>query len=401
MKGPFSIWAFFGLTLWIDVITHLIYPRKDKKIDPYKPLRQVSVIVPVHKEPSIYIGQTIIALYKERYPVKNTIICGDSESKEAKKIVDELSKEYGNLYFIECPNKSKAKKINYVASKYKKILGEFIYVRDCRVKGAIDCIEKMISYFDKDDVAAVTSYGRVSVPKNFLSRAYFYGKAWINELGRFRKNAQEKRKAIFVVCGASTMYRKSILEKIPMPYGSKTEDTYYTWVLQKKGYRIRVADDAIVSAPEVDGEKLNGIKGQLKQSFRWSSGTIQCIYREGSNLLENKKLFYTTIAPGFLESISYAIPLVLLPLLIFFYPYFALGFLIGDTVFSLLGTLIILPQKFIKTIIHYPQIAFFKYLNALVFIAALFTVTYQAMTNKTDKWTNEWIPPSTNINLEI
>ena len=167
MKGPFSIWAFFGLTLWIDVITHLIYPRKDKKIDPYKPLRQVSVIVPVHKEPSVYIEQTIIALYKERYPIKNTIICGDSESKEAKKIVNELSKKYGNLYFIECPNKSKAKKINYVASKYKKILGEFIYVRDCRVKGAIDCIEKMISYFDKDEVAAFKSYCRVSVPQNF------------------------------------------------------------------------------------------------------------------------------------------------------------------------------------------------------------------------------------------
>ena len=68
---------------------------------------------------------------------------------------------------------------------------------------------------------------------------------------------------------------------------------------------------------------------------------------------------------------------------------------IGDTVFSLLGTLIILPKKFIKTLIHYPEIIFFKYLNALVFVFALTAVTYQAAANKTSSWANEWIPPKT------
>ncbi|MDO8509437.1 MAG: glycosyltransferase family 2 protein [Nanoarchaeota archaeon] len=397
MKGPFSIWAFFGLTLWIDILTHLIFPFKEKTVNPYKPIKKVSVVVPVHKEPEDYIKFTIDHIYKERYPLFNVIICGDSESQSAKLIVKNLSKQYKNLHYIESPQRSKAKKVNYIANSYSNLAGDFIYVRDCRVKGTPDCIEKIVSYFSAKDVAAVTSYGRVSVPKNSLSRAYFYGKAWINEVGRFRKNAQEKRRAVFVVCGASTMYRTLVLQKIPLASGTKTEDTHYTWILQKKGYRIRVADDALVSAPEVDGEKMQGINNQLKQAYRWSSGTMQCLYREGGQIFKSKSLALTTIFPGFLEAVMYSIPLALLPLFFFVQPVYALGFFVGDTVFSLLGTLIILPKKFLKTLIHYPEIIFFKYLNALVFICALSVTTYQAVMNKTDKWTNEWTPPPTNL----
>lgn len=397
MKGPFSIWAFFGLTLWIDIISHLIFWKKDKRVDPYSPIRDVSVIIPVHKEPASYIKETINELYKDRYPLYSVIICGDSESAEAEEIILKMSNIFSNLYYYKCLNKSKAKKINSAVRSLPDLVGEFVYIRDCRVKGEIDCIEKMVSYFNENDVAAVTSYGRVSIPKNALSRAYHYGKAWINEIGRFRKNAQDKRKAVFVICGASTMFRAQILMQIPIPSGSKTEDTYYTWVLQRKGYKIRVADDAIVSAPEVDGPSLEGIKSQLKQSFRWSCGAIQCLYREGTDIFKNKNLAYTTIIPGFVEAVMYTIPLVLIPFLFFISPKYALGFFIGDSFFSLLGTLIIIPKKFLKTIIHYPEIILFKYLNALVFITALFKVSSEAITDKTYKWTNEWVPPKTFI----
>ena len=43
----------------------------------------------------------------------------------------------------------------------------------------------------------------------------------------------------------------------------------------------------------------------------------------------------------------------------------------------------------------------FKYLNAMVFIIALSITTYQALSNKTDEWTNEWTSPQTNISQEI
>ena len=398
MKGPFSIWAFFGLTLWIDVLTHAIYTEKNVRVNPYNPVKSVTVIIPIHKEEK-YIEKTIKSIYEEGYPVKNIIVCGDYYSEKTKDVVVSLMEKYKNLCYLESVHVSKARKINYTVKRLGEIIGDFVYVRDARVVGEKNSIGKMISYFNDEKVAAVTSYGRLSKPNNILSKAYFYGKSWINEIGRFRKNAQEKRSAVFVICGASTIYRKSILEKFHIPYRSKTEDTYYTWKLQSKGYKIRVADDVTVSAPDVDGEKTEGIKGQLKQAYRWSCGTIQCLYLEGRGLLKNKKLAYTTVIPGLLESVMYSIPLVLLPLLFFISPVFALAFLIGDTVFSLLGTLIIIPKKFVKTVVHYPQIMFFKYANSLVFLSALFTITGQAITGKTGKWTNSWLPPKTEYSV--
>ena len=191
------------------------------------------------------------------------------------------------------------------------------------------------------------------------------------------------------------MYRTYVLRQLPIPHGTKTEDTHYTWKLQTAGYRIRVADDAVVSAPEIDGRGLNGLKGQLRQAYRWSSGTMQCFYKEGHNIPNNKRLFFSTILPGFLESITYSIPLVTLPLILWWLPVYGWGFLIGDTVFSLLGTLVFIRKKFFKTLLHYPQVFFFKYLNALVFLYAVVRVTADAINGKTRDWHNEWVPLQT------
>lgn len=407
MKGPFSVWSMFGITLFIDLITYVVFLFKTKTGQVFrtklnKP-RRISVIIPTHMESGGDIEKTVNSIYREKYPLKKVIVCGDPDSIGIEEIVKNLSAKFSrdNLIYIQCPERSKAKKINFVASNCRG-LGDFIYVRDCRVLSENKCIKKMAAYFDRaGKVAAVTSYGRLTPPKSFMSRTYYYGKEWINELGRFRKGAQEKRRAVFVICGASTMYRKKILQKFPIPSNSKTEDTHYTWVLQIKGYIIRVANNASVYAPDVDGKRFMGVKTQLMQSYRWSSGTIQCIYTESKTLPKNKRLFYTTVAPGFIEALMYSIALILIPFLFFVSWPWALGFLIGDTFFSLVSTLIFIPKRFFKFLIHYPQIFVFKYLNAIVFIYAFAKVSYQRVARKNYLWSNEWIPPQTSIAPEM
>jgi cellulose synthase/poly-beta-1,6-N-acetylglucosamine synthase-like glycosyltransferase len=386
-----SFWTFFGITLFIDVFTLVFfYFKKDKTNGKFSLDRTISVLIPIHKEESSAVIETIESIYSEHITCERVIICGDSDtSKETKSIIRRIEKDYSNLSYVESPHKSKAMKINFIANSFLD-LGNFLYIRDCRVRGEKDAILKMLSKFTNKNIAAVTSHGWLHKPKNFLAKAYFFGKEWINEIGRFRKIAQEKRKAIFVICGASTIFRLDILRKIPVPATTKTEDTHYTWVLQLNGYEIKVANDAIVSAPDVDGEKFSGIKNQIKQVARWYSGTIQCLYREGKNLPKNKMLLYSTITPGTIEALMYTIPLVFLPLLFFININLAVGFLIGDAVFSLASTLIIMPRKMIKTIVHYPEIFFFKYLNACVFLYAIISVSLQKFTGRTDRWSNEW-----------
>jgi hypothetical protein len=157
-------------------------------------------------------------------------------------------------------------------------------------------------------------------------------------------------------------------------------------------YSIKIANDAMVSAHDVDGKKIEGIKKQLKQAYRWSSGTVQCMYCERRNMLKSKRLFYTTIAPGFIEALMYSISLILIPLFLFVLPSFAIGFLISDTLFSLGATLFIIPKKFFSVVARYPGIFFFKYLNSAVFISAVIVVSFQAIRNQKEKWSNEWKP---------
>lgn len=395
MKGPFSFWTFFGITIWIDLITLLFFvlTPKRKTLQPFISERKpIFAMIPVHRELPSDLKNTIVSLYREKYPLKAVIVCADAETQGIRELVEKLSEKLPNLIYVESPENSKAKKINFVAKKFGNSLGDFLYVRDCKVVGEAKCIERMMLKFTEDEFAAVTSHGYLLKPENFLARSYYYGKEWVNGLGKIRKRAQEIRKAVFVVCGASTIYRTEILRKFPIYSNTKTEDTHYTWALQFRGYKIGVANKAQVYAPDLDGRGLNGIKNQLKQSYRWSSGTIQCLYVERKNFTKSKKLFFTTIFPGFLEAVTYSFVLTLLPFLLWYYPLFGIGFLLGDTFFSLLGTLILMPRKFIHTVVHYPQIFFFKYLNAAVFITAFIRVTAERIMGKTHKWSNEWTP---------
>ena len=391
MKGIFSFWTFFGITIWIDIITTLFFLGVKKEVKkPAREMGSISVLIPVHKEDLDNLRNTILSVLREKFPLKKIIICSDPDSRNLSSVIDEFHSY--PIEYIESVEKSKAKKINYVISKFGNKLGKYLYVRDCKVISVNNTIEKMAVYFDEENVAAVTTHGLLKKPKNFLGRSYYYGKNWVNEIGRFRKRAQDNRKAVFVVCGASTMYDVDVLKKHPVPSTTKTEDTHYTWDLQFKGFKVKVADDAIVYAPDVEGKYFVGIRSQIKQAYRWSSGTIQCFYYERKSMNKSKKLTYSTLLPGFIEAFTYSVALALLPFLFVFHIVFAIGFLIGDMVFSLLGTLIFIPKKFFHTLFHYPQIAFFKYLNSVIFISAFLVVTYQNLFVGRDKWLNEWVP---------
>lgn len=393
MIGAITFWTFFGISIWIDMLTAFIFlfiRKKKKQI--LNPKKKISVMIPVHTESTKDIKNTVRHIYNENYPLVKCIICGDSDTKNVEELVRHIKVRFGykNLEYIESPDKSKAKKMNFIVEHYGNALGEFIHVRDCNVISEDKAIKDMLSHFTDKNIAAVTSYGYVHKPKNFLGRSYHYGKEWINQIGRFRKNQQEKRSAVFVVCGASTTYRVNVIREIPVPSITKTEDTHYTWLLQIHGYKLGIAKKTKISSPDVDGKWHKGLYNQIRQGYRWSCGTIQCFYIERKNLNKNKKLLYTTIIPGSIEATTYSVALILLPFFAFYAPTFFWGFIIGDTFFSLLGTIIFIPKRLLHTIFHYPQIMFYKYISATIFITALLVVSFQRITKKHHKWSNEW-----------
>jgi cellulose synthase/poly-beta-1,6-N-acetylglucosamine synthase-like glycosyltransferase len=302
------------------------------------PKKDVTIIISSHGDEKT-IENNIRPVFEQTYAIKNIYI-SDSNIDNTKQVVDKLSKEFPNLHYWSREGiTSKSEKINCLVKDSNVELGDYIYLKDASAKLAPNVLEKLVSGFTEDNIAAVTSFGFVTPPNNTLAKYFHFGKEWTNRLGKFRKTAQEYRRAMFVVCGASFMTRSDILKNINIPIGTQTEDTAYTWKLQEEGYKIGVVQDAIVNA-----EDVTSLKSQLKQSYRWYTGTWQNLYTNFKELFgpksKAKALGYSTILPGLVESLAYTGTIASLPILCYTNPNIAKAFVIGDTTLSLISPFI-------------------------------------------------------------
>jgi len=368
-----------------------------------KSKKEVSVIISAHKEEDI-IEKSIRSVFRQNYPIKNLYI-SDSNLDNTKKAVrnleeriKKLKKEFPNIiYWSKEGITSKAEKINSLVRDPSVDLGDYVYLIDSDLRLSPDTIEKLVEGFTEDNIAAVTSYGYVTPPDNYWAKYFHYGKEWINRMGKFRKIAQKYRRAMFVVCGASYMVRLDVLKKIELSTKTKTEDTDFSWQLQEEGYKIEFVPDAVVSSKDVPT-----LKSQLKQSYRWYMGTWQNLYLH-KNIFglksKAKSLAYLSILPGFIESLLYSCAIVLLPFIAYFFPIFAVYFLVGDTILSFIAPVIApllsgepetIPREIFHTLRYYHQIIVFKIMAAVLWLGAGFKVCYHILTGKQKKWVNKW-----------
>lgn len=408
------------LTFLIDTITLMYYHsriifkkcyanlayRKELKYLPKqspKPKKEVSVIISSHGQKDI-IEDSIRSIFRQNYQVKNVYISDSNidNTKEVTKqlndVIKRLKKKFPHIHYWSKEGvTSKAEKINAIVRDPDVDLGDYIYLVDSGLKLYPGVIEKLVEKFNEDNIAAVTSYGFVTPPDSYLAKYFHYGKEWVNRLGKFRKTAQVYRCGVFVVCGASFMVKRDVLKKIKISIGTKTEDTAYTWQLQEEGYKIEFAKDAIVSSKDVPT-----LKAQLKQSYRWYTGTGQNIYLHRKIFgpkSKVKSLAYLSVFPGLMESSIYSIAVVLFPAVAYFAPVYAVYFLTGDTILSIMSPLIApllsgepeqIPLEFFHTLRHYHQITAYKIMASILFLGSVFKVSYDIIAGNQKKWVNKW-----------
>ncbi len=408
------------LTFLIDIVTlvyhhsmkifkkcyiNLVY-RKELKYSPkqiYKPKKEVSVIISSHGQKDL-IEDSMRSIFRQNYPIKNVYVSDsnidntEEVTKQLDNVIKKLKKEFPQIhYWSKSGITSKAEKINALVGDLDVDLGDYIYLVDSGLKLHQGAIEKLVEGFTEDNIVAVTSYGFVTPSGNYLSKYFHYGKEWVNRLGKFRKTAQFYRRGVFVVCGASFIIKRDVLKKIKISIGTKTEDTAYTWQLQEEGYKVGFAPDAIVSSKDVPT-----LKAQLKQSYRWYTGTAQVIFlhRKIFGLKSKaKSLAYLSVLPGLMESVIYTTAIVLLPVMFYFAPTYVIYFLIGDTVLSFIAPLIApllsgepkqIPREFFHTLRHYHQITAYKIMASVLFLSSLLKVNFDIITGKQKKWVNKW-----------
>lgn len=287
----YSFLAFYSLFLFIFLyLEHrkkmLLVPKPEKEYT-------VSCVIPCFNEEES-IGKTIQNLVDNGYKrLEKIIAVDDCSTDNSYEIMKEYERKYpGLVYAVQTPkntgNAAGAK--NYGARFVKSELIVFTDADSFPEKGAI---EKMVGFFDDENVGAVTASVLVKNRNNFLLRMQSLEYIMI----KFTRKLLEFVDAIYVTPGPLAMYRRKYFEKIGcFDEKNLTEDIEITWRFLAKNYGVRMSIPSRVYSIAPDN-----LRDWIKQRIRWNLGGIQAIVKHKKSFFKKGMLGYFVL-PLFVSS---------------------------------------------------------------------------------------------------
>ncbi|MFH1657187.1 MAG: glycosyltransferase [bacterium] len=234
----------------------------------------ISVLIPAYNEETT-IEKTLITLMKSRFKNFEVIVIDDGSTDKTAKIVKNLQKQDKRIRLISKHNAGKSSVLNL---GFKKAKAEIVVTIDADTILLPNTLKEIIKPFADPTVSAVCGNVEVGNVKNILTG--FQSLEYITSQN-FDRRAFDEINGISVVPGATGAWRK---DKILAIGGylddTLTEDADLT-------LRLLAIGEKIVYAPKARSktEAPETVSGLLKQRFRWSFGTFQC-------LSKNRKLFF-------------------------------------------------------------------------------------------------------------
>jgi cellulose synthase/poly-beta-1,6-N-acetylglucosamine synthase-like glycosyltransferase len=144
-----------------------------------------------------------------------------------------------------------------------------------------DTLPKLARWFADPRVGAVAGNALVGNRRNLITRWQALEYVTAQNLER---RALAALGAVTVVPGAVGAWRRSALEELGgYPADTLAEDQDLTLAAQRAGWRVEFDPDAraYTEAPET-------VAGLLKQRFRWSFGTLQCLWKHRAGIFDFK-----------------------------------------------------------------------------------------------------------------
>ena len=348
---PIIYLVYMFVSIYFLSLFLLLYKKNRKELFDYpksKKQYSISVLVPAFNEEDT-IKDTINAIFSAGYPIEELIVLNDGSTDKTKKIVEDLLKKYKKLKLVNKKNSGKADSLN---QGLKIAKGELVAVVDADSYPAKGSFEKMIGFFDEENVGAATC---VFTPRN---KNKFFEKLQEIEyvVIAFTRKLLGYVDAIYVTPGPLALYRTSALKKIGgFDKNNLTEDIEATWHLAYEGYdrRMCLATNATTTVP-------TKFKAWYKQRKRWNIGGLQCISKY-------KKCFFQKGMLGFFILPFFVLQLFLGLIGLSIFVYLISTRFISNffyTRYSIeLGTSIITMNDFLIT----PS--FLNYLGVILFVA--------------------------------
>ena len=238
----------------------------------YQPV--VSVVVPAFNESKVII-RTIESLLASDYPNFEILVVDDGSTDGTYHLTNETFGGDPRVSVFTKENGGKAEALNF---GWQKANGEVIIALDADTLFTPQTIAALAHRFADANIGAIAGNAKVGNRINIVTK--WQALEYVTSQN-FDRRAFASLNCITVVPGSVGAWRRSVLEEIG-GFSSETlaEDQDLTIQVRKLGYNIGYEEGAIglTEAPD-------SLRNLAKQRFRWSYGTLQCMWKHKNALL--------------------------------------------------------------------------------------------------------------------
>jgi cellulose synthase/poly-beta-1,6-N-acetylglucosamine synthase-like glycosyltransferase/spore germination protein YaaH/peptidoglycan/xylan/chitin deacetylase (PgdA/CDA1 family) len=267
--------------LFLAVLAFVHRMKIDKRTPPMPDSAtgaMVSVLIPCFNEEKVIVASVrrILATHWDKLEV---LVLDDGSKDATAQVVREAFADEPRVTLRSYENGGKARALNKGLLEAK---GDIIVALDADTLFPPDTIPQLVRWFTDPKVGAVAGNALVGNRRNLLTRWQALEYVTAQNLER---RALAALGAVTVVPGAVGAWRKSALDALGgYPADTLAEDQDLTLAIQRAGWNVEFDPQAraYTEAPET-------VSGLLKQRFRWSFGTLQCIWKHRAALFNPKR----------------------------------------------------------------------------------------------------------------
>jgi cellulose synthase/poly-beta-1,6-N-acetylglucosamine synthase-like glycosyltransferase/peptidoglycan/xylan/chitin deacetylase (PgdA/CDA1 family)/spore germination protein YaaH len=233
----------------------------------------VSIIVPAYNEEPV-VGNTIASLLASEYANYEIIVVDDGSLDDTSKVVADRFGADERVRLLTIANGGKATALN---AGLRQARGEVVIALDADTLFAPQTVGALVRRFSDKVIGAVAGNAKVGNRVNLITR--WQALEYITSQNLDRR-AFASLNCITVVPGAVGAWRKDLLiEAGGFSADTLAEDQDLTLRIRRLGYKIGYEESAIAWT-----EAPHDLRSLAKQRFRWSYGTLQCMWKHRNAL---------------------------------------------------------------------------------------------------------------------
>jgi len=228
----------------------------------------VSVLIPAYNEEKV-IAVTVERILASDYKNLEILVIDDGSLDRTAEVIRQRFADEKRVNLISIANGGKAHALN---AGLHQASGTVVVALDADTQFNTDTISRLVRWFADPEIGAVAGNAKVGNRINMITRWQALEYIVAQNLERRALSALD---TLTVVPGAVGAWRReTLLELGGFPADTLAEDQDLTIAIQTAGYQVAFDTSAIAwtEAPAT-------FRGLSRQRFRWSFGTLQCLWK--------------------------------------------------------------------------------------------------------------------------